>query len=129
MDNFFFSWCMFSSHVGSSGSGSAESGVQRSGDWSNRLTWYPNAKYLDNTHAYNFAEDEESLFFKKCLYDLDQVPIKLDVLLQQQRKIFSQESVKKVYFFKTPLGPQHFRTFAMVKNVTGMKGLGRIICV
>ena len=43
--------------------------------------------------------------------------------------IVSQESVKKVYFFKTPLGPQHFRTFAMVKNVTGMKGLGRIICV
>ena len=65
-----------SSSSGSSGSGStAESGVQRSEDWSNRLTWYPNAQYLDNTHAYNFAEDEESLFFKKCIYDLDQVPI------------------------------------------------------
>ena len=95
-----------SSRYGSSGSGSAEPGVQRSEDWSNRLTWYPNAQYLDNTHAYNFVEDEESLFFKKCIYDLDQVPIQLDVLLRQQKKSFSfihsfQESVKKVYFFKT----------------------------
>lgn len=67
------------------------------GEWSNKLTWYPNAQFREGRHAYCFTEDQENVFFQQCSYRL------------------SQEFVQQIYFFKTPLSPGHFRTYAFAR--------------
>eukprot|EP00092_Neocalanus_flemingeri_P056342 GFUD01066771.1.p1 GENE.GFUD01066771.1~~GFUD01066771.1.p1 ORF type:complete len:209 (-),score=34.10 GFUD01066771.1:73-699(-) len=59
-------------------------------DWQNKLYWYPNAAHTDNEDMYMFEQGQADLFFQQCMYNL------------------SEENIKSMIFYKTPLGPEHF---------------------
>eukprot|EP00092_Neocalanus_flemingeri_P014026 GFUD01015132.1.p1 GENE.GFUD01015132.1~~GFUD01015132.1.p1 ORF type:complete len:242 (+),score=39.69 GFUD01015132.1:43-768(+) len=65
-------------------------------DWQNKLYWYPNAAHTDNEDMYMFEQGQEDLFFRQCMYNL------------------SEEKIKSMIFYKTPLAPEHFGKLIMV---------------
>ena len=43
------------------------------GDWTQTFRWFPNAAYRTSWHRYDYTQQQSSLFFQSCTYNLSQV--------------------------------------------------------